>query len=96
MLGKLAEGYQEFVVDGLGIIADVSDELLDAYLSGAVKRWAGRSFHGVLNLFPIDDRGVTVRRVMRFFGVGVIKLGTQVCDLVVHSEATGPLSLTVT
>ena len=30
LLGELAEGYQEFVVDGLGIIADGSDELLDA------------------------------------------------------------------
>ena len=29
-MGKLAEGYQEFVVDGLDIIVDGSNELLDA------------------------------------------------------------------
>ena len=30
LLGELAEGYQEFVVNGSSIIADGSDELLDA------------------------------------------------------------------
>ena len=30
LLGNLAEGYQEFVVDDSGIISDGSDELLDA------------------------------------------------------------------
>ena len=75
MLGKLAEGHQEFVVNGSGIIADGSDELLDAKFSGVVKRRAARSFRGVLNLESIDDRSVTVRRVLRFLGVGVIELG---------------------
>ena len=91
MLGKLAEGYQEFVVDGSGIIADGSNELLDAEFSGAVKRRAGRSFRGIFNLCPIDDMGVTVRGVMRFLGVGVIELGAQVCDVVVHCEAADAL-----
>ena len=72
---------------------DGYDKLLDAEFYGAVKRRAGRSFRSVLNLFPIDDRGVTVRRVMRFFGVGVIKLGTQVCDEVVHREAAGAFGI---
>ena len=91
MLGELAKGYQEFVVDGSGIIADGSDELLDAKFSGVVKRRAARSSRGVLNLCSIDDRGVMVRGVMRFLGVGVIKLGPQVCDVVVHREAVGAL-----
>ena len=69
MLGELAEGYQDFVVDVSGIIADGSDELLDADFSGAVKRRSGSSLRGVLNLFPIYDRGVMVRGVMRFLGV---------------------------
>ena len=30
LLGKISEGYQDFVVDRLGIIADGSDKLLDA------------------------------------------------------------------
>ena len=95
-LGKLAEGYQEFVVDDLGIIADGSDKFLDAEFSGAAKRRDAMSFRGVLNLCSVDDRSVSVRGVLMFLGFGLIKLGAQVCDLVVHSEATGPLSLTVT
>ena len=93
MLVKLSDGYQEFVVDGSGIIADGSDKLLDAEFSGAVERRAARSFRGVLNLCSIDDRSVTVRGVLRFLGVGVIKIGVQVCDLVVHREAAGALDI---
>ena len=78
MLVKLSNGYQEFVVDGSGIIADGSDKLLDAEFSGSVKRGAGRSFQGVLNLCPIYDGVVTVRGVLRFLGVGMIELGAQV------------------
>ena len=72
LLCDLAEGYQKFVVYISGIIADVSDKLLDAEFPGAVKRWAGRSFHGVLNLFPIDGRGLMVRGLLRFIGVGTM------------------------
>ena len=72
MLDELAEGYQEFVVNCSVIIADGSEKLLDADFSGAVKRRAARSFRGVLNLCSIYDRGVTVREVRRFLGVGVI------------------------
>ena len=93
MLGKLADGYQDFVVEGLGIIADGSDKLLDAEFSGAVERRAARSFRGVLKLCSIYDRSVTVRGVLRFLGVGVIKIGVQVCDLVVHREAAGALDI---
>ena len=93
MLGELAEGYKEFVVDGSGIIADGSDELLDAEFYGAVKRRSARIFRDVLNLFYIDDRGVTVRRALRFLGIGVIELGAQVCDVVVHREAEGALDI---
>ena len=93
MLGKLAEGYQEFVADGSGIIADGSDKLLDAEFSGAVERRAARSFRGVLKFYSIYDRSVTVREVLRFLGVGVIKIGVQVCDLVVHREAAGALDI---
>ena len=93
MLVKLSDGYQEFVVDGSGIIADGSDKLLDAEFSGAVERRDARSFRGVLNLCSIDDRSVTVRGVLRFLGVGVIKIGVQVCDLVVHREAAGALAM---
>ena len=92
-MGKLAEGYQEFVVDGLDIIVDGSNELLDADFSGAVKRRAASSFRGVLNLCSIDDRSVTVRGVLRFLGVGVIKLGAQVCDVVVHCGAEGAIDI---
>ena len=67
--------------------------MLDSEFSGAVKRRADRSFRGVLKLCPIDDRGVTVRGVLRFLGVGVIELGAQVCDLVVHREAAGVLDI---
>ena len=49
LLGELAEGYQEFVVDGSDIIADGSDKLWDAEFSSAVKRRSGRRFRGVLN-----------------------------------------------
>ena len=66
---------------------------MDAEFSGAVKRQAARSFGGVLNLWSIDDRGVPVRGVLRFLGVGVIELGSQVCDLVVHREAAGALEI---
>ena len=93
MLGKLDEGYQEFVVDSLSIITDGSDKLLDADFSSAVKRRAGRSFRGILNLCRIYDGGVPVRGVLRFLGVGVIKLGAQVCDEVVHREDEGALSI---
>ena len=92
-MGNISEGYQEFVVEGSGIIADSSDKLLDAYFSGAVKRRAGRSFRSILNLCPIDDGGMTVRGVLRFIGVGVIELGAQVCDEVVHREAAGALDI---
>ena len=92
-LGDLAEGYQDFVVDGSGIIADGSNELLDAEFSGAVKRRAGSSFRGIFNLCPIDYRGMTVRGVLRFLGVGVVELGAQVCDLVAHREAAGALDI---
>ena len=93
MLGELAEGYEEFVDNGSGIITDGSNELLDAGFSRAFKRWAARSFRGVLNLCSIDDKGMTVRGVLRFFGVGVIELGTQVCDVVVHREEAGALGI---
>ena len=93
LLGELNEGYQEFVVDGLGIIADGSKELLDKEFSGAVKRQASRSFRVVLNLFSIDDRGVMVRGVLRFLGVGVIEIGAQVCYVVVNHEAAGTLDI---
>ena len=83
-MGELTEGYQEFVVYSSGIIADGSDKLLDVEFSGAVNRRAARSFRGVLNICPIYDRGVTVRGVLRFLGVGLIKLGAQVCDVVFH------------
>ena len=89
LLGDLAEVYQEFVVDCSGIIADDSDKFLDAEFSEAVKRRAGRSFRGVLNLSPIDDRGVAVRGVLMFIGVGLIELGAQFFDEVVHREAAG-------
>ena len=36
---------------------------------------------------------VTVRGVLGFLGVGVIELGVQVCDEVVHHEATGALDI---
>ena len=93
MLGELAEGYQEFLVDGSGIIADGSDNFLDAEFSGAVKRRAARIFCGVLNLCSIDDMGVTVRGLLRFLGVWVIKLGAQVFDVVAHREAAGALDI---
>ena len=93
LLGKLAEGYQEFFVDGSGIIVDGFDELLDAEFSSSIKRWASRSFCGVLKLCPIDDGGVTVRGVLRLLGVGVTELGAQVCDEVVHREAAGALGI---
>ena len=51
------------------------------------------SFHGVLKFFPIDDGGVTVRGVLRFLGFGVVELGAQVCDEIVHHEAAGALDI---
>ena len=92
-LGELAEVYQEFIVNSSGIIPDGSDELLDVDFSSAVKRRAGRSFRGILNLCRIYDGGVTVRGVLRFLGVGVIKLGVQGCDEVFHREDSGALSI---
>ena len=58
-----------------------------------MKRPAGRSFRGIFNLCPIYAGGETVREVLRCFGVGVIELGAQVCDQVVHSEAAGALDI---
>ena len=72
---------------------DGSDKLLDAEFFVAVKMQDARIFRGVLNLCSIDDGGVTVRGVLRFLGVGVIKIGVQVCDLVVHREAAGALEI---
>ena len=66
---------------------------MDAEFSGVFKRQASRSLRGILDLFSIDDRSVTVRGVLRFLGVGVIKIGVQVCDLVVHREAAGALDI---
>ena len=43
--------------------------------SGAVNRRAVRSLRGVLNIFSIDYRSVTVRGVLRFLGGGVVELG---------------------
>ena len=34
-----------------------------------------------------------MRGVLRFLGVGVIKLGAHVCDVVVHREAAGALDI---
>ena len=93
MLGNLAEVYQEFVVNGSGIIADGSNEMLDAEFSDAFKKQAARSFRVVLNLCSIDGRGVPMRGVLRFLGVGVIEISTQVCDVVFHREAAGALDI---
>ena len=93
LLGELAEGYQDFFGNGSVIILDGSIEFLDADFSGVVKRRASRRFHGVLNLCSIDDRSVSARRMLRFLGVGLIELGAQVCDVVVHGEAAGALDM---
>ena len=77
----------------MGITAKVYNKLLDADFSGAVKKQAGRRFRGVLNLFPIDDRGLRVRGVLRFIEVGVNKLGAQICSEVLHYEASGALDI---
>ena len=75
MLGEIAEGHQEFVVDGSGIISDGSNELLDAEFSGVFKQRAAGSFRGVLNLCSMDDMSVTVRGVLLFIGGGVVEFG---------------------
>ena len=72
---------------------DGSDELLDIKFAGVIKRRAAGSLRGILKLCSIDDRSVMVRGVLRFLGVGVIKIGVQVCDLVVHREAAGALDI---
>ena len=46
-----------------------------------------------MNPCSIDDRGVMVRGVLRFLGVGVIELGAQVFDVVFHLEAAGALEI---
>ena len=70
-----------------------SDEILDVELAGVVERRASGSLCGVLNFCSIVDRSVTVRGVLRFLGVGVIELGAQVFDVVVHREAAGALGI---
>ena len=67
--------------------------MLDVDFSGAVKRRADRILRCVLNICSIDESSVTVRGVMRFLGVGVIKLGMQLCDVVAHSEAADALDI---
>ena len=70
---------------------DGSDELLDTELAGVVERQADGSICGVLNLCSIVDRSVTVRGVLRFLRGGVVKIGVDIGDVVVHCEAEGVL-----
>ena len=67
--------------------------MLDAEFSGLVKRRAARSLRGVLDFYSIDDRSVTVKGLRRFIGVGLIELGAQVFDEVVHREAAGVIDI---
>ena len=91
MLGKITEGHYKFVFNGSGVISDGSDELLDAEIAGVIDRRAGGSLWVLLNLYSIGDRCVTVRVVMSFFGGGLVELGAEIGNVVVHCEAAGAL-----
>ena len=65
--------------------------MLDAEFSGVVKRRAAGIIRSVLNLCSIDDGSVAVRGVLRFLGGGVVKIGTQLDDVVFCCEALGAL-----
>ena len=74
LLGEIAEGYQEFVVDCSGVVPDGADELLDAQLASVVERWAVGYVGGILDLRAVVDGGVAVWGMLGFLGVGVVKL----------------------
>ena len=88
-MAELAEGDEELVVDGAGVVPDGADELLNAELAGVVREWAGRGFGGVLDFGAVVDGSVPVGGVLRFLGGGVVELGAQLGDVVVHREAAG-------
>ena len=50
LLTELAQGNNDFVVDGAGVVPDGANELLDAKVAGGVKRRAVGSFCRVLNI----------------------------------------------
>ena len=74
LLGKIAEGYQEFVVDCSGVVPDDDDELLDAQLASVVERRALGCVGGILDLSAVDDWSVAFRGMYGFLGVRVVEL----------------------
>ena len=68
---------------------DGYNEFLDADLAGVIYRKAYGSLCGVLKLCSIFDRSVTVRGVLRFIVGGVVELGAEIGNVVVHCEAAG-------
>ena len=74
LLGKIAEGYNEFVIDCLGVVLDCADELLGAQLTSVVERWALKYLGCMLDLCALVDGSVAVRGMLGFLGVGVVEL----------------------
>ena len=92
-MAELAEGDEELVVDGAGVVSDGANELLDAELAGVVQEWAVWGFGGVLDFGAVVDWSVLVGRVLSFLGVGMVELGAQLSDVVVHRQAAGALGV---
>ena len=65
--------------------------MLDAELFRVVERRDAGSLCGVLKRCSIVDRIMRVRGVPRFLGGGMVKLGAEIGDVVVHCEAAGAL-----
>ena len=83
-MAEFTQGNEAPGVDSAGVVSDGIDELLNAEFAGRVQGWAIRGFRCLLDLGAVVDGSVPVRRVLGFLGVGVVELGAQLGDVVVH------------
>ena len=85
-MAKLAESYNQLVIDGATIKEERSYDGLDAEDSGFVKGSAVISLGGVLDVGAVNDWNVFVWGVLRFLGVGAVEFDSEVGNVVVHCE----------
>ena len=89
-----ADGAQELVVDGSGIIEDASNDALDAFDSFCIKWFTGVNIVGFkLGCRTINDRPMLVWGVLWFGWVWMSISKSELCDVAIHSSATGALNV---
>ena len=84
LLGEIAEGYQEFVVDCSGVVLDGANELLDAQFASVVERRTLGCVGEILDIIAVDDWSVAFRGMDGFLGVGVVELRSKFSDVFIH------------